>query len=297
MKSPTSPKRLLITLLFTLAIAGAVAWSVGLFSGGGRPPQNSILVIAPYRYEGTWVFDDDRFGLVREPFVGGVPEMIDHLVADIPNADEGFRLTFSAQPFPDYEKKLTWVRGDSVGNYYKLDEPPMEGWICPALFKYYETPPAALYVKADAVAEPSREEKHKEDQATKGESTPEEVYRAFMLAGLRGEEAEIRKLIVDDPDADVLWEGPYPAEVAAALAEVYESMEITRVDDADGDEARVVTLESEAVPIQLRVVREGNAWRLDAAPLIKLRKAFSKESTSSSKLNDQLDKRSRRRLF
>ena len=100
-------------------------------------------------YEGTWVFDDSRFGLVREPFVGGVPEMIDHLVADIPNAKNGFRLTFSAQPFPDYEKKLTWTRGDAVGNYYKLDEPPMEGWICPALFKYYDKPPAEIYVKAD----------------------------------------------------------------------------------------------------------------------------------------------------
>ena len=39
------------------------------------------------------------------------------------------------------------------GNYYQLDDPPMEGWICPALFKYYERPPPELYVKADPKVE------------------------------------------------------------------------------------------------------------------------------------------------
>jgi hypothetical protein len=144
-------RRVLSAIVILVLLAVGAAWYSGLLPGGGsRLPQNSILVIAPYRYEGTWVFDDDRFGLVREPFVGGVPEMIDHLVADIPDAEKGFRLTFSAQPFPDFEEKLTWIRGDSVGNYYRLDDPPMEGWICPALFKYYDEPPQEIYVKADA---------------------------------------------------------------------------------------------------------------------------------------------------
>ena len=112
-------------------------------------PANSIVVIAPYRYEGTWVFDDPNVGLVREPFVAGVPEMIDHLVQDIPEAEKGFRLLFSAGPFPGYQKKLTWSHGDSGGNYYALDDPPMEGWLCPALFKYYRDPPQFLFVKAE----------------------------------------------------------------------------------------------------------------------------------------------------
>ncbi|WP_428307238.1 DUF6717 family protein [Lacipirellula sp.] len=151
MVQPTTKRRVIGAAFLVVLVATALAWRAGALPvGGARPPQNSILVIAPYMYEGTWVFDDSRFGLVREPFVGGVPEMIDHLVADIPNAKDGFRLTFSAQPFPEYERKLTWTRGDAVGNYYKLDEPPMEGWICPALFKYYDKPPAEIYVKADA---------------------------------------------------------------------------------------------------------------------------------------------------
>jgi hypothetical protein len=55
---------------------------------------NQINVIAPYWLESaeTWVFDDERVGLVQEPFVSGVPEMIGDLVRDIPNARAGFRL-------------------------------------------------------------------------------------------------------------------------------------------------------------------------------------------------------------
>lgn len=142
-------RRVLGLLLVALLLSGGVLW-YALPPRINRPSQNSILVIAPYRYNGTWVFDDAQAGLVREPFVAGVPEMIDALVADIPHADQGFRLTFSAKPFPNYQKKLTWLRGDIEGNYYRLDDPPMEGWICPALFKYYESAPPELYVRADA---------------------------------------------------------------------------------------------------------------------------------------------------
>ena len=113
------------------------------------PSTNAIMVIAPYWYNGTWVFDDPDAGLKREPFVAGVPEMIDVLVKDIPDSKDGFRLTFAANPFPGFQKKLTWLRGDSGGNYYKLDDPPLEGWICPAMFRYYKTAPPALYVKAE----------------------------------------------------------------------------------------------------------------------------------------------------
>ena len=109
------------------------------------------MVIAPYRDHGTWVFDDASAGLVKEPFVAGVPEMIDVLVKDIPNADKGFRLLFSAKPFPGHQKELTWLRGDSGGNYYTLNDPPMEGWICPAMFKYYTKAPTKLYVKAEKI--------------------------------------------------------------------------------------------------------------------------------------------------
>jgi hypothetical protein len=51
--------------------------------------MNSLLVIKPYWWEGTWVFDDPDVGLTRGPFVAGIPEMIDLLVRDIPDARRG----------------------------------------------------------------------------------------------------------------------------------------------------------------------------------------------------------------
>ena len=39
--------------------------------------------------------------------------------------------------------------GEMGGNWYGSDDPPMEGWLCPALFKYYRSAPKELYVKAD----------------------------------------------------------------------------------------------------------------------------------------------------
>ena len=111
--------------------------------------MNSIFVIAPYRYHGSWVFDDDRVGLQREPFVAGIDTMIDRLVTDIPDAEAGFRATFSASAFPNYTTKLVRTRAETGGTWYRSEELNMEGWLCPALFKYFPTAPAELYVKLE----------------------------------------------------------------------------------------------------------------------------------------------------
>ncbi len=111
--------------------------------------NNSIMVIQPYRHSGTWVFDDPAVGLVQEPFVSGIPEMIDILVENIPDAVAGFRLLFSATPFPGFAIKLDWKRGEYDGNWYEAQQYGMEGWLCPALFKYFAAAPRELYVKAE----------------------------------------------------------------------------------------------------------------------------------------------------
>ena len=114
--------------------------------------NNSILVIAPYRYNGTWVFDDENVGLVREPFVEGVPQIIDYLVCDTSNADSGFRMTFSDTAFPSYTHSIEWVREESGGNWYHLTgDVEMDGWLCPALFQYFPTAPAVLYLRAEGI--------------------------------------------------------------------------------------------------------------------------------------------------
>ena len=111
--------------------------------------MNSIMVINPYWYVGTWVFDDDATGLVREPFVSGMPEIINSLVKDISDARSGFRLLFSAAPFPGYQASLTRDRPDFGGTWYRSDRDGTEGWLCPALFKYFPEAPAKIYVKAE----------------------------------------------------------------------------------------------------------------------------------------------------
>ena len=111
--------------------------------------MNAINLIVPYRYEGMWVFDDPRVGLDKEPFVSGADTMIDVLVADIPNSQQGFRLLFSPTPFPGYTVKLDWQREEYGGNWYFSSEYKMEGWLCPALFKYFDKAPREIYVKAE----------------------------------------------------------------------------------------------------------------------------------------------------
>ena len=130
-----------------------------LLSGCGDKTQltdvrnNQIKTIVPYRAKGTWVFDDAATGLKAEPFVQGIPEMIDRLVADIPDAKKGFRLTFSADEFPGYELAIERGEAHSGGHYYRDPKTGRRGWLCPALFKYFRTAPEKIYVRADPARE------------------------------------------------------------------------------------------------------------------------------------------------
>lgn len=111
--------------------------------------SNALMVINPYWSQGTWVFDDEAVGLVAEPFVSGIPEMITEMVKDIPNAGKGFRMIFSAGKFPGFQRELIWVREEYGGNWYRLANGQSEGWLCPALFHYFENAPKRLCVKAE----------------------------------------------------------------------------------------------------------------------------------------------------
>jgi hypothetical protein len=114
--------------------------------------SNSIFVIKPYKWEGMWVFDDPNVGLVKEAFVGGTDTIIDHATAHILNASKGFLVVFSAGYFPDAHIILEWVREDGGGNVYRWKEQEMEGWLCPALLKYFARPPQKLYIQVRAAA-------------------------------------------------------------------------------------------------------------------------------------------------
>jgi len=112
--------------------------------------MNAISVIHPYKYEGMWVFDDEKVGLVQEPFVSGADVIIERMVAAIPDADQGFSLLFSANPFPGYQAAFDWRREEHGGNWYYFRDFDMEGWLCPALFKYFEDAPPKIYAQFKA---------------------------------------------------------------------------------------------------------------------------------------------------
>tara|TARA_R110000868_G_scaffold20153_9_gene85637 strand:- start:3118 stop:3483 length:366 start_codon:yes stop_codon:yes gene_type:complete len=119
--------------------------------------KNEILVIFPYQHKEVWVFDDENTDLFQEPFVSGMPEMIDELVSDITNAKEGFKLFFSKAPFPNFQKKLLRTREEYGGWWYTditTNKAGKEGWLCGALFKYFAKAPEIIYVKAGASQSP-----------------------------------------------------------------------------------------------------------------------------------------------
>lgn len=113
--------------------------------------NNSIMIIHPYWKYATWVFDDEATGLVAEPFVSGIPKIIDELLnkagIGTNEAEGGFTATFSATPFPEYTGVLNHIESDEhgVGNWYQYED--MKGWLCPALFKYFSEAPKQIYVK------------------------------------------------------------------------------------------------------------------------------------------------------
>ncbi len=109
-----------------------------------RQRPNVLHTIRPYWDGATWVFDDPQRGLVREPFVGGTPDMIDRALveAGLPPR-QPFSAVFSDREFPGWHIVLERVREESGGMWYRWAG--MEGWLCPALLRYFDAAPRRIY--------------------------------------------------------------------------------------------------------------------------------------------------------
>ena len=126
-----------------------------------------ILTLYPYLQDQCWVFDDERTGLKEEAFVLGSSDVLTRLVKekDIPDAEKGFAMHFSDQPFDGADAELAWLRSDDSqvvpgqdgsatqthGNWYRgaVAGQEMEGWLCPALGLYFGSAPARIFVKIE----------------------------------------------------------------------------------------------------------------------------------------------------
>ena len=109
--------------------------------------MNDLNVIYPYNINGSWVFDDEAKGLNREPFVGGTDCIIDKATKGLQMPGLKFKMLFSMIPFPNHQYCLDWVREGEGGNYYFSSDFNQEGWLCPSLLRYFETPPSKIYVQ------------------------------------------------------------------------------------------------------------------------------------------------------
>jgi hypothetical protein len=114
--------------------------------------MNAMNVIFPYKMGGIWMFDDDKRELAREPFVGAANTFFDKITEHIPNADIGFRLLFSSNPFPGASFIFEWKDKEFDGYWYTCAEIGSEPvWLCPALRKYFSVPPKNIYLKVEGI--------------------------------------------------------------------------------------------------------------------------------------------------
>ena len=110
--------------------------------------MNAIMVVHPYTQAGIWVFDDAKVGLLQEPFVDSAGALLDRMTAAIPEAERGFTMLFSAQPFPGHQAVFERRREEYGGWWYFSPAHAAEGWLCPALFRYFEAAPERIYAQA-----------------------------------------------------------------------------------------------------------------------------------------------------
>jgi Family of unknown function (DUF6717) len=108
--------------------------------------MNAINVISPYRWNDLWVFDDPEKGLNKEPLIAGIDTMLDYVSREANG--QAFNIVFSATEFPDHQVCLNWVRAGDGGNWYEENGTlNIEGWLCPALLKYFEQAPKQIYIQ------------------------------------------------------------------------------------------------------------------------------------------------------
>jgi len=96
--------------------------------------NNALRVIHPYLDHGTWVFDDQGVGLVKEPFVAGIPNIIEAAVG--PDC-RSFTAVFSDRSFPGATFSLTRDTPEAGGYWYTLEGSKLRGWLCPATLQYF----------------------------------------------------------------------------------------------------------------------------------------------------------------
>jgi hypothetical protein len=102
-----------------------------------------------------------------------------------------------------------------------------------------------------------------------GPMVPEDIFRAFVIACLHGDEQRLRALILPHQQAELLWCERYDPAVAEDLERSFARMRVLRT--CRNQRSDRVELMSPSFPFPLSVVRTPAGGRLDASPVIELR--------------------------
>ena len=109
---------------------------------------NSMMIIKIYKHCGTGAFTDKSKELAHEPFVCGIPEIIDLFISNHGDKTrETHKITFSDQNFPGAQGMLTKTHSEHSGTWYSYGK--KEGWLSPTVFKYFPKHPSEIYVAMD----------------------------------------------------------------------------------------------------------------------------------------------------
>jgi Family of unknown function (DUF6717) len=114
--------------------------------------EAKTLAILSYWSDDTWAFDVPDHGIVREMFGFGIPEILDEITEEVPEARDGFRLTVSTEPVDPEAVELEWVKEEFGGNWYRFQGlRKLDGWLPPVMCHCFEEAPKRLYLAAKAV--------------------------------------------------------------------------------------------------------------------------------------------------
>jgi hypothetical protein len=137
-------------------------------SSNAPTPNNQIMAIRPYWDTDTkcWVFDDKNYGLVAEPFVLGMSEIIDQFLIDNQGTNglkprQAFTMLFAKSEMPGTLLRLDKLYEEYGGCWYEkhsYTQPRTltladktgsdKGWLCAALFHYFDEAPDSIFISA-----------------------------------------------------------------------------------------------------------------------------------------------------
>lgn len=104
--------------------------------------QKLCFTINPYCESDCWFFDDPAVGLTREGLTYGTPEVLLR-ACEISGVGSNFTVGFTDTKFGIHRLDFAELRRD--GSFYYWADQQMYCWFCPALLRYFSSPPKQIY--------------------------------------------------------------------------------------------------------------------------------------------------------